>query len=173
MIVPPHVGCCVAAVWAVRMCGEGKDAKRRAFQSEPLVADASRSGHQRHRGGFVRKEGYTHIPASPGLPINAGLQAISAEVTETRLVQLQSSSSLRPAVTPRRSRASCNRSRRGCSTFLPSTHWLFKKRKAISAARGNKKTGSNHQVPRIGISGQPRWLYLCLLCREIRRAIRI
>lgn len=27
------------------------------------------SGRQRHRGGLVRKEGYTHIPVSPGLPV--------------------------------------------------------------------------------------------------------
>lgn len=51
------------------MCGKEQSASRRAFRSEPLVADPEQSDRQRHRGGPVREEGYTHIPASPGLPI--------------------------------------------------------------------------------------------------------
>ena len=33
------------------------------------MLDLYQSGYQRHRGGLVRKEGYTHIPVSPGLPM--------------------------------------------------------------------------------------------------------
>lgn len=33
------------------------------------MPDFYQSDHQRHRGGLVRKEGYTHIPVSPGLPM--------------------------------------------------------------------------------------------------------
>ena len=67
-IVAPHVSCCVAAREGCEVCVARGNAKRHAIPSEPLASVADRSRGQRRGGGLVRKEGYTHIPVSPGLP---------------------------------------------------------------------------------------------------------